>query len=78
MATMTASIKGFKVTCPSCGESDGTLGLDLNDLSTCTCSGCGDSFAVGTAVAKAAEVLARWEAVARWVEMAPDALGDGE
>jgi transcription elongation factor Elf1 len=41
---------GFVLTCPVCGEHEVTITLDLTNLQTCHCDGCGDDFAVSTAV----------------------------
>lgn len=71
MATATKSARSLKVVCPFCGDSDGTVSLDLNDLRKCTCSACGEEFSPRAALAKAAEMLAKWEAAVTWIESAP-------
>lgn len=73
MAT-TRAMKGFMVLCPECGDQEATVRLDLNDLKACSCSSCDAEFSPAEAVAKVAEQLARWQAVARWVEMAGDLM----
>lgn len=78
MATATKIIKGFKLTCPFCGDADATVRMDLNDLKACTCSGCDEEFSPQQARDKAAEMLKRWDAVCRWVDMAAEAMADGE
>lgn len=67
----TATKTGFKVTCPFCRDEDATVSIDLADVNACTCSGCSEEFTVDTARKMAAAELARWEAVAAWVAMAP-------
>lgn len=74
MASMTTTSKGFDVACPACGQDDGAVMVDLNDLGECACDSCGERFTAREAVEKAAEQLRRWEAVARWIEMAPRAM----
>lgn len=71
MATATKTSRSLKVTCPLCLDSDGTVMLDLNDLRTCSCSACGNEFSIQVALTKAAEMLARWQAVANWADSAP-------
>lgn len=66
---------GFAVSCPMCGAS-GAIHVDLNDVHTCTCEDCGDSFAPETARAKVAAELARWDRVVRWIELAGDVLAE--
>lgn len=75
MATATRASKGFKVTCPFCGDAESTVKLDLNDLKACVCSSCDEEFSPAAAREKAAELLSRWEAVCRWVDLAGDAIG---
>src|SRR3954469_4069688 len=75
MATVKA-VKGFKVTCPMCGDVEATIALDLNDVRSLTCSSCSSEFTPAAAVAKAAEQLARWQAVARGVELAGECLAE--
>lgn len=75
MATASKVTKGFKVSCPSCGEAE-AVRIDLNDLTSCECTGCGDQFTPQAARARAAAELARWEAVCRWVELAGEAMAD--
>ncbi len=77
MATATKTVKGFKVTCPLCGDAD-AIRIDLNSLQTITCGGCDEEFTPRQAVEKAAEQLRQWQAVARWVEMAGEAFDEGE
>jgi transposase-like protein len=76
MATGTKTAKGFKVTCPLCGDTEATVRIDLNNLANCVCSSCDDEFTPETARAKAAAELARWEAVCRWVAMAGEAMAE--
>lgn len=76
MATATKTAKGFKVTCPFCG--DAAVRIDLADLNTITCGNCDEEFTAKAAVAKVTEQLKQWEAVARWVAMAGEAMNDDE
>jgi hypothetical protein len=77
MATGTAKpCLTFQVVCPYCGDAEGTVRIDLNDLRVCTCSACEEEFTPRTAVKKMTERLRSWEAVARWVEMAGEATAD--
>jgi transposase-like protein len=76
-ATATRTVKGFKVVCPFCGDSEATVKLDLNALQTLTCTACDEEFSAADAVARVRDQLKRWEAIARWVEMAGSAI-DGE
>lgn len=82
MATATESkrktFRGFKVTCPMCGDAEATVKLDLNNLTECVCSSCDAEFSPREAMTKALEMLNRWTAVVRWVEMAPDAANEPE
>jgi transposase-like protein len=80
MATATASktIKGFQVTCPFCKDEDATISLDLNDLSSCQCSSCDETFSPARARDLVAAELARWERVVRWVDSAAAILAEGE
>lgn len=71
-AKTTKAIKGFSVACPLCGSDDEGVKMDLNSLGDCECGSCGESFTVKQAVAKAAEVLKRWEKVATWVALASE------
>lgn len=77
MATATKVSKGFKVCCPSCGECE-TVTIDLNDLTSCTCTACDDQFTPQAARAKFAAELAKWSAVCRWVDLAAEAMTDPE
>jgi transcription elongation factor Elf1 len=70
--------RGFKLSCPSCGEDEVTITLDLSDLATCHCGSCDDEFAVSTAVNQMAERLAKWRAVARWIDLAGECLAAPE
>jgi hypothetical protein len=71
MATVKA-VKGFKVVCPMCGDVEATVSLDLNDVRALSCSSCDAEFTPAAAVAKAAEQLARWQAVEKWISMATE------
>jgi len=77
-ATATKTAKGFKVLCPMCGDADATVRIDLNNLSQIECNSCGETFSAREAARNAAENARRWEAVARWVEMAGEAMADAE
>lgn len=66
----TSTKTAFAVICPFCLNSDETVHLDLNDLTSLTCSGCSESFTAQAARDKAAECLAQWERVVRWLELA--------
>lgn len=72
MATRTA--KGFTVICPFCGDAESTVKLDLNDLKACVCTSCDEEFTPAEARDKASELLARWDAVCRWVDLAADVI----
>lgn len=76
MATATKAIKGFKIVCPECGDQEATVRLDLNDVRSLTCSSCDAEFTPADAVAKVADQLRRWQAVAKWVEMAGECLAE--
>jgi transcription elongation factor Elf1 len=76
MATGTKTAKGFKVTCPFCGDQEATVRIDLNNVNVIVCTSCDEEFSPSAAVAKVADQLRRWEAVARWVEMAGEAMAD--
>lgn len=76
MATATKAIKGFKVVCPMCGDDEATIHIDLNELALCSCDSCGEKFTPAVAVARFTNQLRRWQAVARWIEMAGEALAD--
>jgi uncharacterized protein (DUF983 family) len=76
MASATKTLKGFKVLCPECGDQEAIVRMDLNDLKACTCSSCDAEFSPADAVAKATEQLRRWQAVARWVEIAGECLAE--
>lgn len=65
--------RGFGVLCPHC--MDPAVKIDLNDLAgamACECGECGASWSVAEAVAEATERLERWQAVARWIDIAPE------
>ena len=70
MATATKTAKSLKVSCPFCSH-DGTITIDLNDMRTCFCEGCSETFTPQQAASKAAEIMAKWEAVVAWLEAAP-------
>lgn len=72
MATATRTKTTFGVCCPHCHDTDAVLGLDLNEVGTIRCSACDEEFTARQARDMAAETLARWEKVVRWVEMAQD------
>jgi uncharacterized protein (DUF983 family) len=61
---------GFQVVCPYCGDVEAAIRLDVNNVHALTCSSCDEEFSPQQARDKAAAVLARWEAVVRWVELA--------
>jgi transposase-like protein len=65
---------GFGVRCPWCDDDDAVIAIDLNDFERCTCSSCDREFSPRNARAHTAELLARWEAVCRWVELAELAM----
>lgn len=68
MPTKTA--KSLKVACPECHEAE-TVTIDLNDLSACCCGSCSAEFSPAEALAKALEMVARWQAVVTWIAAAP-------
>jgi hypothetical protein len=51
--------------CPLCDDVSEGIALNLSDLSDCSCSACGDSFTIASAIAKAEETLALWRKVER-------------
>lgn len=71
MATATKTT-GFQVCCPYCNDEDATINVNLADVHALTCTGCDQEFSPEQARAKAAEALARWDAVCCWVEMAAE------
>lgn len=68
---------GFSVICPECRET-ATVRIALDDLTTCTCSSCDWEGSPQDAVELLEEQLAQWQAVQRWVTMAPAALAAGD
>jgi transcription elongation factor Elf1 len=77
MATATKALKSFRLNCPLCGATESpSISLDLNDLTSVTCGECSETFTPAEAVARAAEQLARWEAVVRFVKMAGECLAE--
>ena len=76
MATTTTTAKRFNVTCPHCHDADAIVSLDLNDLAECRCSGCDEVFSPEQARDLAAAELARWDAVAKWIQMAGACLAE--
>ena len=74
MATATKTAKGFKVQCPKCGDPDAVVRMNLNDLREIECTSCGETYSAREAAETAAESARRWAAVARWVDMAADAM----
>jgi hypothetical protein len=77
MATASKTMTGFGVICPECTNPDGTVRLNLNDLSECSCSECDWEGSPAEAVEMMAERLEAWRAVVRWVELAPAAVAVG-
>lgn len=69
MATATKTAKGIDVKCPFC-FGDEPITLDFTSM-TCTCGSCSEEFTAGEAVTKMVAMLSEWEAVARWVSVAP-------
>lgn len=69
---------GFVLVCPSCGEQDVSVTLDLADLTTCHCSACEDDFAVHTAIAQLTDRLAQYVLLESWINMAADVLATAE
>jgi hypothetical protein len=61
----------LELTCPCCGVRDAAITLRLDDLDQMECGECSETFSPDEAVEKAREMLARWEAVAAWVKVAP-------
>jgi transcription elongation factor Elf1 len=72
-ATMSKTLKTWKLACPECGASE-AIQLDLNDLATVTCGACSEQFSPETARRKVAEQLRRWTALAGWIAMAGECL----
>jgi hypothetical protein len=58
------------VLCPFCCDEEATVRIDLNDLKACVCTSCDAEFCPAEAIAKVADQLKRWEAVARWADAA--------
>jgi hypothetical protein len=71
MATKT--VRGFRVTCPFCGDREAKLSVNLNDLPTIACAGCDEEFSPRQALEIAQAEAARWEAIVKWVESAEPA-----
>jgi hypothetical protein len=69
MATATRTT-GFGVKCPHCHSEEGTLKLDLNDLSEISCPECDETFSAEQARDLVAAELDRWEAVCQMVKLA--------
>ncbi len=74
MARRTNQTKGLTLPCPSCGELEATITLDLHNF-TCTCDACGDSFTADVARDAMLRQLRRWEAVCELVGHAADLFG---
>jgi Zn ribbon nucleic-acid-binding protein len=72
MAAATRNKTTFGVTCPFCFDADAVISLDLNCVGTIRCSSCDEEFTAQQARNKAAETLAAWEKVVRFVELARD------
>lgn len=73
-ATNDRPFKGFTgLLCPECGNPDAAVRMYLSTMECC-CSECDWEGTAKQAVVKMAVQLAKWQAVARWVEMAPSAL----
>lgn len=75
MATLTETRKSNKLftglSCPKCGEPSDEVDLALNlHNAKITCSGCDEEFTAREAVARLMAQVGRWEALAKWVEMA--------
>jgi hypothetical protein len=68
---------GFGVVCPECSNPDGTVRMNLNDLSGCTCSECDWGGSPAEAIELIQVRLAAWQHVARWVELAPTVVVEG-
>lgn len=75
-ANTTGKFTGFSISCPYCRSDEDTVVLNLNDLDECHCQGCDETFSPEQARDLAAEELARWEAVVRWITLAAPAEGD--
>jgi Zn ribbon nucleic-acid-binding protein len=71
MARATATARSLGLTCPFCGASDSDVTLNLNDLERIECADCSAEFTPQQALDRAAELVARWEAVVAWVRRAP-------
>jgi len=72
MASVTKPAKGFDVFCPMCGDRDSSITLDVNDVHKLTCIACDAEFTAAAAVARVADQLARWQALARWIDAAAE------
>lgn len=53
--------------CPLCGTADETQSIDLDDLQTIRCAGCGEDYRVDDV----RELLATWQRVLDWIDAAP-------
>jgi transcription elongation factor Elf1 len=73
-AMVTKAKVGFGVVCPCCNDADAVVSIDANDVRSLTCQGCNEEFSVEQAVSKAREALARWERLARWVDLASEVV----
>lgn len=71
---MARPMTSFQVLCPLCGDPDATVSLDLNDLTRCECSNCGEDFAPADAIRHLTVETEKWKAIARWIAMAPEAV----
>ena len=73
----TKLLKSFKpLSCPFCGNAEEPIRINLLDLTSITCSACDEEFTPKQARDRAAEQLARWEAICRWVELAGECLAE--
>lgn len=60
--------RGFSsLRCPLCGTADETQCLDLDDLQTLHCAGCGEDYTLDDV----RELIAAWQRLLAWIDAAP-------
>jgi hypothetical protein len=69
-----ATARSLALVCPHCLNPEGTVKLDLNDLPTCECSECSETFTPAEAAARFAELAEAWRKAAAWIDQAPAAV----
>jgi hypothetical protein len=62
------SRRGFRgIHCPLCGSAEDTQSIDLDDLHTLHCAGCGEDYTVDNI----RQLMTAWQAVLAWIDAAP-------